>query len=198
MRVNSLFTNKAASRSTAGFTLLELTIIVAVIGIVSAIAAPAWFGFLERQHLNTAQNQVYRAMREAQSNATRDKVTWEASFQQVPVAGKQVVQWSVHRADITPVAGSWHNFETHIRLDNETTLPQSDGIHRVRFNSFGCPVYQLHDECGQTSILSKGRLTLSSHSGSQAKRCVIVSTLLGALRTAKENPQKQDGKYYCY
>lgn len=198
MRVNSRYVGKAASRSTAGFTLLELTILLGILGIVGAIAAPNWFKFIERQRLNTAQYQVYQAMREAQSNATRDKTTWTASFQQVSMAGKQVVQWSVHPARITPAAESWHNLDANIRLDDETTLPESNNVRRVQFNLYGCPIYHQNDECGQTSILSKGRLTLSSEHGGKTKRCVIVSTLLGALRTAKENRTKQDGKYYCY
>jgi hypothetical protein len=113
------------------------------------------------------------------------------------VGGKQVVQWSIHPASITPVPASWRNLDANLRLDDETTLPQSGGVRRVRFNHYGCPVYQINDECGQTSILSQGRLTLSYQQGGKAKRCVIVSTLLGALRTGKENPKKQDGKY-CY
>ncbi|MEW6491348.1 MAG: prepilin-type N-terminal cleavage/methylation domain-containing protein [Cyanobacteriota bacterium] len=196
MQVNNRYSGKATS-TTAGFTLLEYIIVVSLIGILSAIAAPNWFNFINRQRLNTAQNQVYRAMQEAKSNAMRDKVTWQVSFRQVAVRKKQVVQLSLHQASITPTQKSWYNIDANIRLDNETTLPQSKGVRRVRFNYYGCPVYQLNDECGQTSILSKGRLTLSPQQGGKAKRCVIVSTLLGTLRTAKENPKKKDGKY-CY
>jgi type II secretory pathway pseudopilin PulG len=198
MRGNRQYTNKTASCSTAGFTVLELIILVTMTGIVSAIALPNWIAFVERQHLNTAQSKVYQAMQEAKSNATRDKLTWQASFRQVPVDGKEVVQWSVHRASITPSAESWHNLEANVRLDDETSLPNSANGRRVRFNYSGCPVYQLNDECGQTTILSKGRITLSSAKGGKAKRCVIVSTLLGALRTAKEQPKTDKKGRYCY
>jgi prepilin-type N-terminal cleavage/methylation domain-containing protein len=198
MRVRNQSIKKATSHCNTGFTLLELIISLTLLGIVSAIAIPAWNGFIDRQRLNAAQYRVYQAMQEAKSNAMRDKITWEASFQQLPVAGEGVVQWSVHPASSTATATSWQNLDVNIRLDDETSLPQSKGVRRVRFNLYGCPVYQLNEECGQTSILSKGRLTLSSKHGGKAKRCVIVSTLLGALRTAKENPKKQDSKYYCY
>lgn len=198
MRVNSQYTNKAASCSTAGFTLLELIILVTITGIVSAIAFPNWIAFVERQQLNSAQSQVYQAMQQAKSNATRDKLTWQASFRQVPVDGKEVVQWSVHPASITPSAESWHNLEANVRLDDETNLPNSANGRRVRFNYSGCPVYQLNDECGQTTILTKGRITLSSAKGGKAKRCVIVSTLLGVLRTAKEQPKTDEKDRYCY
>ncbi|MFM6198294.1 MAG: prepilin-type cleavage/methylation domain-containing protein, partial [Dolichospermum sp.] len=32
-----------------------------------------------------------------------------------------------------------------------------------------------------------GKITLSSKSGGTGKRCVIVSTILGAMRTAKDD-----------
>ena len=198
MRGNRQYSNKTASCSTAGFTLLELILLVTLIGIVSAIAFPNWIAFVERQRLNSAQSQVYQAMQQARSNAKRDKLTWQASFRQVIVDGKEVVQWSVHRASITPSAESWQNLEANVRLDDETSLPNSANGRRVRFNYSGCPVYQLNDECGQTTLLTKGRITLSSAKGGKAKRCVIVSTLLGALRTAKEQPKTDEKGRYCY
>jgi len=156
-----------------------------MIGILAAIAAPSWTQFLNRQRLNTAQNQVYRAMQEAKSTAKKEKVTWQASFRENLVNGKSVVQWSVHRASQSPATAIWQNLPIGVRLDQETTLLQSDGVRLIRFNDYGSTVSQL------------GRLTLSNQSGGKAKRCVFVSTLLGALRTAKENPKPQDGKY-CY
>jgi prepilin-type N-terminal cleavage/methylation domain-containing protein len=197
MRLNNCVNRQPLSPSTAGFTLLETIIVVSIIGILSASAAPSWFNLINRQRLNTAQSQVYQAMQQARSQAMLQKVTWQVSFRQAQVGSQQVVQWSRHQANITPAANSWHNLDSNIRLDDETTLPNSNGVRRVRFNYYGCPVYQINDECGQTSILSKGRLTLSAQKGGRIKRCVIVSTLLGAVRTAKENPKQKDGKY-CY
>lgn len=197
MGLNHRVNRQPISSSTAGFTLLETIIVVSIIGILSGIAAPNWFNFINRQRLNTGQSQVYQAMQQARSQAMLQKVTWQVSFRQAPVGSQQVVQWSLHQANITPAPNSWHNLDSNIRLDDETTLPNSKGVRRVRFNYYGCPVYQINDECGQTSILSKGRLTLSAQKGGKTKRCVIVSTLLGTVRTAKENPKKKDGKY-CY
>jgi hypothetical protein len=75
-----------------------------------------------------------------------------------------------------------------VKLDeNESTLDKlSNGVRRVQF-----------DYIGSVPLSQLGRITLSSKSGGQAKRCVFVSTLLGAMRTAKEN-SKPEGSKYCY
>ncbi|HBW90069.1 MAG TPA: prepilin-type cleavage/methylation domain-containing protein, partial [Cyanobacteria bacterium UBA11149] len=89
MKLNFQINQKLIHTSTAGYTLIEIIIIVAIIGILSAIIAPSWLSFIERQRLNTAQDQIYRAMQEAKSNALRDKITWQVSFRKVIVNGKQ-------------------------------------------------------------------------------------------------------------
>lgn len=198
MKKYPFFSGKTLPSSSAGYTLLEQLIIVAIIGALTVSAAPGWSRFINRQRLNAAQSQVYQAMQSAKSNAMRDKITWQASFQEITINRKLIVQWAVHPASITPGKGHWQNLESGIRLDLETTLPQTKGIRRIRFNYFGCPVYQVYDQCTQTSIRTQGRITLSHNKDGKTKRCVIVSTLLGAIRTAKENRKKDREGRYCY
>jgi prepilin-type N-terminal cleavage/methylation domain-containing protein len=53
----------------AGYTLIELIVIVMIIGVLFAIVAPAWAGFVNNQRLKVGNEQVFRAMEEAKSNA---------------------------------------------------------------------------------------------------------------------------------
>ena len=218
MKIARYSTGKRLPLSSAGYTLLELIIIVAIMGILSAIAAPAWSNFVERQQLNSAQNQVYRVMQDAKSNATRDKITWQVSFRQIRLNGKDVVQWSIHPAELgkfIPFSvennnALWHNLDPNVLIDTskndkgryETSLTkhQQNSIDywRVQFNYYGCPVSQANDECGQTSLTAKGRISLRGKSGSKVRRCIIVSTLLGAMRTGKDHLKVDSSDKYCY
>ncbi|MBV8885594.1 MAG: type II secretion system protein [Chroococcidiopsidaceae cyanobacterium CP_BM_RX_35] len=181
---------------TSGFTITEALIVVLIIGILSAITIPSWLSFLNILRLNSAQEQVYLAMREAQSNAIRDKLTWQASFREiVDQNGEDLIQWAIHSASVNPTTANWHNLEAGIHLDDETTLQKFAGVSRVQFD------YRGHVVLYQSANLWLGRLTLSIPDGSAVKRCIVVSTYLGALRSGQDhpNPALENGKiYYCY
>ena len=52
-----------------GFTLLEVLVVMIMVGILSAIAAPSWLGFVNNQRINASQTKIFQAIKVAQSDA---------------------------------------------------------------------------------------------------------------------------------
>ncbi|WP_413161725.1 Tfp pilus assembly protein FimT/FimU [Capilliphycus salinus ALCB114379] len=210
---HNYFTSNSSSskvRYTAGYTIIEILLILGIIGIFSGIAVPAWIGFFSRQELRTGATRVYWAMRSAQSEAKRQKTSVQASFREKD----NRVEWAVHLASIPPDELSekaWESLPQGVEIDrgeNETTLrkinPDTNEVttsetnyYRALFNYKGCPVYNPNNDCTKTSIQALGRLGLKHKNLKKQKRCVIISTLIGVVRIGQENPKPKDDRY-CY
>ncbi|MEG4633907.1 transcriptional regulator [Microcoleus sp. AR_TQ3_B6] len=206
MSINKTLKGRA-TKPAAGFTIIEILIITLIVGIFCAIVTPCWLMFINNQRLKLSLDRAYSAMELAQSNAKRDKISWQASFKEV----EENVQVAVHQADIAPAqvpANQWKNLEPQIQIDTaETTVlkvnenneqRESGTIRRVMFNYRGCPVSRSDHDCTQTSIRAKGTLTLYHPNLRNSQRCIIISTLLGHKRTSKRQSRPNDSNRYCY
>ncbi|MGB3535853.1 MAG: type II secretion system protein [Microcoleaceae cyanobacterium] len=182
-----------------GFTFTEIISTIVVMGILIAIISPSWLGFIARQQLRTSINKIYWTMQNARDQAQAKRSSWQASFRQNPETNQ--LQYAVHSTKIKPAELSeslWQNLADGVEIDtNQTSLLKVDpttnqvkrsetGYYRTIFNYKGCPVYWATDECTQTSLKVKGRITLKHPHLGEYRRCVIVSTVIGALRIAED------------
>lgn len=183
----------------AGFTIIELLIVIILVGTLSAIAVPGWLGFINNQRLRTSRGQVYGALQLAQSNAKRDKVAWQASFR----TQGSLVQWAIHPAtvvpDTLPVSTSsssapniWYSLEDKVAIatGSETNLQQPvTDTYIAIFNRQGCLVDNAANECTDAvaaTFTLPQRITLKHDQLGSARRCAVVETLLGAMRTGDD------------
>jgi prepilin-type N-terminal cleavage/methylation domain-containing protein len=59
-----------------GFTLQEVLVTIAILGILIAIAVIIWLGILERRRVDAATNQLVADLRRAHSSATNQLTDW--------------------------------------------------------------------------------------------------------------------------
>lgn len=165
-------------RYNSGFTLIEVLAVAVIVGVLSAIVGPSFFGFVTNQRINSAQTQAFSSLRLAQSTAKKNKVLWQATFRNTDKAS----QYAVHAVpkDDNPAtynALPWQNLGDSTQIsDSLTTFPKltnpNPDVYRVQFKPDG------------TVNGLPTKITLVT-SGSARSKCVIISTILGALRTAE-------------
>ena len=168
-------------REERGFTLTEAIVVAIIIGVLSAIAAPSWVAFVDNRRLGIAQDQILRSLQEAQSNAKRDKITWQVSFRE----NNGVTQWIVLPASTNPIALTWQNLDAGIGVGDPVVkendpdgatleFDPNNNLWRMQFNYRGEANSPL------------GKIAIATRNSGQRWSCVKVATLLGALQSATD------------
>ncbi|NJN09785.1 MAG: type II secretion system protein [Richelia sp. RM2_1_2] len=196
---------KNFNRSTSGFTLIEVLVVIAMVGILSAIAAPSWLTFVARQRLNKANDNILAALQEAQREAKRTKLSYSVSFR----TDNNKPQIAVHPRNAEPDQ-FWRSLGEDAGVNTEKLLigTNLDGINKIKNSiSYGSTFNTSNPQTISFNYLgvmgAKADGTSSADIGlkvlvaipkpqaptqpSDVKRCVIVQTLIGGIQTAKNN-----------
>jgi prepilin-type N-terminal cleavage/methylation domain-containing protein len=99
----TLLNKNNCSRADAGFTMTEVIVVIAIIGILSAIALPAILSWLPDMKLRSVARDIYSGAQRARAEAVRTNSDWAIVFD-VPN----------NRYDICSSAGADLNFDTLI------------------------------------------------------------------------------------
>jgi prepilin-type N-terminal cleavage/methylation domain-containing protein len=171
-------------QTVSGFTMLELMIVVFMIGILSAIAAPSWQAFTTKQRVKAVNNQVLRALMTAESEAKLRKTPITVQFNPPTVSNPAPT------INISLGAGATQSSSLKtITLNGEGEI-KPDMI-TMSVNSVPSLSFDYDGSLAQPPVVTASQttpfiITIASKAGG-TKECVRVETILGAMSTGSDN-----------
>lgn len=176
-RLRSACARFQQQRSTQGFTLLELLAVVAIVGVLSAIAIPSGAQLYYRQRSEAAQSELLQAMRSAQTNAKRYSESWGVEL--TTVSGQvRIRAMPVDAADVLEPNRCVQKSCITDFIDASVQLGAST-------NPFTNSVATFNDR-GELAELVGSHFRFDSTFGNLPDTCVVASSLIGGLRAIKE------------
>mgnify|MGYP001078010855 CR=1 FL=1 len=211
--------SQLTDNSNSGFTLIEMIAVVLIIAALSAIIAPGWLAFVNRQRVAKVNDGIWTALQEAQREAKRTKRSYNVSFRQnvdVPeVAVYQAEDDEGTAISLNSTSNAWQPLSQDLEikdgqvilcsnLDQANTSTNAGSIscnlsapRTITFNYQG----NLEDDAnlGSTAPNVLAVTVAIPNSTNQAipatARCVTVKTLIGSMEIGKgeynatSNPQ---------
>lgn len=202
--VNNLHYASGYTQQDAGFSLLELIVVMVMIGILSAIAAPGWLAFVNRQRINKANDVVLAALQEAQREAKKTKLSYSVSF--TTDSSSKVPQIAIHPKDSAPdnfwgkseslgiksgqalLGTNLSSVNTAVSSVTYASSFNSSAPQTITFDYMGILAPKTNNNASDTGL----KIVLAvpqgtTNNASSVKRCVIVDTLIGGMRTEKDS-----------
>ncbi|MGF1600813.1 MAG: GspH/FimT family pseudopilin [Thermosynechococcaceae cyanobacterium] len=152
-----------------GFTLAELSVILAVMGILSAIAIPSFLSWYQSKQLNDALSRLENALREAQQQAITRSQTCTVN---IPTGTDRTISGNCLITGDRPLK--------HVQIWHSRTL-NNNQPWRIQF-----------DFKGRTEGFDQnGTIFLAIPETTTATRCLVISNGIGLMRTGNYDLQKQ-------
>lgn len=153
--------------------------VLAIIGILSAIAAPGWLTFANRQRANRATDQVLQSIRSAQADAKRTRRTRTLKFVE---DGENT--YFISNNGISSKIGEGD-------LDGMVVLQALEAVSSTDSSLTGTKLGDKPIEFASTGGIDNVDLpvhiTVAIPNDDGVKRCIIVRSLLGATQTGKDS-----------
>ncbi len=160
-------------QSTAGFTLLELIVVMVMVSILAAIAAPSWLALVNRQRVAAARDEVLQVLRKAQKDAKTSGLARTVT---------------ITPSDTAPTIE--YNGETR-NIGQEAGVSEGQIAVRVYVDggNFASPATITFDRQGAIELAAGQDLPISVAAGipgTAVRNCAVVQTLIGNISQADE------------
>ena len=175
------------TNQTAGFTLIEVLVVVIIAGILAAIAAPGWLAFLNRQRVGAVESDLMQTLKNAQQDAIQRRMTLPVQINDGAATPTITV------IGLAQTLGDSADNPGNIQLTSyvvEADGTQDDDFDTIVFDYRGMPSIgtspadgSLIDPDNASSEDLPFVISIRSGNG-DAQQCVIVANLLGSLKTA--------------
>lgn len=170
---------KSRLNTSLGFTLIELLVVIAMVGILAAILAPSWLGFLNRQRIGSVRSDLVQVLKQSQQTAIQRRqavaITVEEE-EEFPTINNGVNQQLAIDGGLQPGMIELKSFSV---TDGE----KSDD-NRFAFNYQGKLIDSV-DADGIEVAQDLPLVIMIKSPNSNQQQCVILANLIGSVKTAE-------------
>jgi type II secretory pathway pseudopilin PulG len=186
----------------------EMIVVLLMIGILSVIAAPGWSAFINRQRLNQANGAVASVIQETRLQAKSTKGTYSISFRVKNKINEYIPEYIIYPGTNLPADPVWialgdtmtlrsrevflytnlnsptaYNTTTTDKQIVQTTL----GTGTITFDRQGVLAKKSSGAVSDTPLaIMVAAPVLTNDTASSVDRCVIIQTLIGGIRIARD------------
>lgn len=168
----------------AGFTLIEVLVVVVIAAVLAAIAAPSWQGFLNRQRVSAVKSDLLQTLKNAQQDAIQRRLSVPVVINSDSAATLPTITVNNN----VQTLGSDTNNPSNVRIRSysvSATGTQDATFDTIVFDHRGMPtIKKSTTSAAATSDALPFVISINAENAG-AKQCVIVASLLGSLKTAR-------------
>ena len=184
--LNWIRISKHKNDHNAGFSLIELLVVILMVGVLAAIAAPSWQTFTTRQRIKSVNTQILQAIKTTQAEAKRNQSDYVLGFDPDKY---DPPKYSIYKKDTPDAEKQWQSLSLDgaIKENMLEIYSQANGTvqNKITFDNLGTVKDPTLNQT-TTPVATDGfSVVVYPKDSPKSRNCIIVQTILGATRTAE-------------
>lgn len=159
------------SSSIAGFTLIEMLVVVIIIGVLGSIAAPSWLSYLNRQRVTTVRDELKAVLKEAQTKAQQKSTSYSVVLGSTPDGPTAALSTAGAIANPVTLGSNTKNIQLASFVGSTASSASLEFNYRGEVSKDDLPFV----------------IKVISDNSSDTQKCLIVSSLLGGIVEAEKS-----------